>query len=57
VFDIRTGRGKLILINPAKMQARGGIGALVLGDTVQSAEEAADDEIPSRLRALQPLAA
>jgi hypothetical protein len=52
LFDVRTGHGRLILLNPAKMQARGGIGALVLGETISSAEAAADEEIPQRLQAL-----
>jgi hypothetical protein len=43
LFDLRTGSGRLILHNPAKMQARGGIGAIVLGETWHAAEAAADE--------------
>jgi hypothetical protein len=52
LFDVRTGHGHLILINPARMEARGGIGALVLGPSWDAAEEAAGDEVPKRLRAI-----
>ena len=52
MFDVRTGHGRLILTNPARMQARGGIGTLVLGPTWQEAEDAADRDVPQRLRAI-----
>ena len=52
LFDVRTGHGRVILTNPGRMQARGGIGTLVLGPTWQDAEDAADREVPARLRAI-----
>jgi hypothetical protein len=58
LFDLRTGHGHLILTNPSRMEARGGIGALVLGETLPRAEQAATDEVPQRLREIgSPLAA
>jgi hypothetical protein len=52
LFDIRTGHGRLILTNPARMEFRGGIGALILSETPAAAEEWASHDVPKRLQAI-----
>jgi hypothetical protein len=49
LYDIRSGRGSLILTNPARMQARGGIGVIALGDTWSQAADALGEQVPARL--------
>ncbi len=49
LFDVRTGRGRLILFNPGRMWARSGIEAVVLGATQQEAAHTLQEELPDRL--------
>jgi hypothetical protein len=50
LFDARTGRGKIIVYNPGRMQAQSGISVLALGDTWDAAHRLLQSEIPERLR-------
>jgi hypothetical protein len=57
LFDVRTGRGRLILANPARMPARGAISAIVLGASWDQSARAAREEVPARLATIsKPLA-
>lgn len=49
LYDVRTGRGRLIFYNPGRMQARSGINALVLSRSWTEADQVIRDEIPKRL--------
>lgn len=52
LFDARTGRGRLILFNPARLRARSGVEVVALGDSDEEAAHLAEIEVPRRLRAL-----
>ena len=46
LYDVRTGRGAYIVLNPAKMQARSGITVIALAETWHRAAELADESFP-----------
>lgn len=52
LFDVRTGKGWLILYSPGRIGFRSGISAVVLAQDWQQAAKLAQHELPARLRDL-----
>jgi hypothetical protein len=52
LYDAGTGRGSLILINPARMQARSSITVLAVGESQSYAAELLNEYLPRRLQEL-----
>jgi hypothetical protein len=51
LFDVRTGQGRIIFFDPARMQARSSLSYIALGDTDEDAGSAAE-LVPLRLKDL-----
>ena len=49
LFDVRTGRGRVILYNPGRMPARSGIDVITVGETWEEAQQFVLSSFPARL--------
>lgn len=52
LFDVGTGRGWLVLFDPARMKARGGLSFIVLASSADEARELADECLPLGVKRL-----
>lgn len=52
LFDVRTGRGRLVFFNPGRIGARSGVEVIALEETMQAASELSERELPQRLAKL-----
>ena len=52
LFDVRTGRGRLVMFNPMKIRLRSGLKLIALGRTVADAQRLVDGEVRERLQML-----
>lgn len=51
LFDVRTGSGRIILFNPARISVRSGLSVILLGKDADSAARFANEEFPEKLSA------
>lgn len=50
LFDVETGRGWLVLFNPARLRAQSGVSFIALGESLEEARYRAEDLLSHRLR-------
>ncbi len=50
LYDRRTGRGRVVLFNPGRLQSHGGIDLITWGTTAEAAGRALAEDLPRRLR-------
>ena len=49
LFDVRTGRGGLLLFNPGRMKSQSGLGVVALASNWEDADDAFQRRIPEKL--------